>query len=41
MKQLIKTDDYASLDEVDYGRVVYDTANDKVLLQNIGGGGRI
>ena len=39
MKQLIKTDDYASLDEVDYGRVVYDTTNDKVFLQNIGGGG--
>ena len=38
MKQLIKTDDYASLDEVDYGRVVYDTTNDKVFLQNIGGG---
>ena len=38
MKQLIKTNDYASLDEVDYGRVVYDTANDKVFLQNIGGG---
>ena len=38
MKYLVKTDDYASLDEVDYGRVVYDTANDKVFLQNIGGG---
>ena len=41
MKQLIKTDDYASLDEVDYGRVVYDTTNDKVFLQNIGGGSKI
>ena len=38
MKFLIKTDDYASLDAVDYGRVVYDTTNDKVFLQNIGGG---
>ena len=38
MKYLIKTDDYASLDPVDYGRVVYDTTNDKVFLQNIGGG---
>ena len=38
MKYLIKTDDYASLEAVDYGRVVYDTANDKVFLQNIGGG---
>ena len=38
MKYLIKTNDYASLDEVDYGRVVYDTTNDKVFLQNIGGG---
>ena len=38
MKQLIKTDDYASLEAVDYGRVVYDTTNDKVFLQNIGGG---
>ena len=37
MKFLVKTDDYASLDEVDYGRVVYDTTNDKVFLQNIGG----
>ena len=35
MKYLIKTNDYASLDEVDYGRVVYDTTNDKVFLQNI------
>ena len=39
MKYLIKTDDYASLEAVDYGRVVYDTTNDKVFLQNIGGGG--
>ena len=39
MKSLIKTNDYASLDTVDYGRVVYDSANDKVFLQNIGGGG--
>ena len=39
MKYLIKTNDYASLDAVDYGRVVYDTTNDKVFLQNIGGGG--
>ena len=39
MKYLIKTDDYASLETVDYGRVVYDTTNDKVFLQNIGGGG--
>ena len=38
MKYLIKTDDYASLDTVDYGRVVYDSTNDKVFLQNIGGG---
>ena len=38
MKHLIKTDDYASLETVDYGRVVYDTTNDKVFLQNIGGG---
>ena len=38
MKYLIKTNDYASLDAVDYGRVVYDTTNDKVFLQNIGGG---
>ena len=38
MKYLIKTDDYASLEAVDYGRVVYDTTNDKVFLQNIGGG---
>ena len=38
MKYLIKTDDYASLETVDYGRVVYDTSNDKVILQNIGGG---
>ena len=38
MKQLIKTDDYASLEAVDYGRVVYDTTSDKVFLQNIGGG---
>ena len=38
MKYLIKTNDYASLDEVDYGRVVYDTTNDEVFLQNIGGG---
>ena len=38
MKYLIKTNNYASLDEVDYGRVVYDTTNDKVFLQNIGGG---
>ena len=39
MKYLIKTNDYASLEEVNYGRVVYDTTNDKVFLQNIGGGG--
>ena len=39
MKQLIKTDDYESLAAVDYGRVVYDATNDKVFLQNIGGGG--
>ena len=39
MKYLIKTDDYASLDEVDYGRVVYDTTNDKVFIQNIGESG--
>ena len=39
MKYLIKTNDYASLEAVDYGRVVYDTTNDKVFLQNIGGGG--
>ena len=39
MKYLIKTDDYASLEAVGYGRVVYDSANDKVFLQNIGGGG--
>ena len=39
MKSLIKTDDYASLEAVDYGRVVYDSVNDKVFLQNIGGGG--
>ena len=38
MKYLVKTDDYASLETVDYGRVVYDTTNDKVFLQNIGGG---
>ena len=38
MKFLIKTDDYASLETVDYGRVVYDSTNDKVFLQNIGGG---
>ena len=38
MKYLIKTNDSASLDAVDYGRVVYDTANGKVSLQNIGGG---
>ncbi len=38
MKYLIKTNDYASLDEVDYGHVVYDTTNDKVFLQNIGRG---
>ena len=37
MKYLIKTNDYESLDTVDYGRVVYDTTNDKVFLQNIGG----
>lgn len=39
MKYLIKTDDYASLEAADYGRVVYDATNDKVFLQNIGGGG--
>ena len=39
MKHLIKTNDYESLEPVDYGRVVYDTTNDKVFLQNIGGGG--
>ena len=39
IKNLIKTDDYALIQAVDYGRVVYDTTNDKVLLQNIGGGG--
>ena len=38
MKYLVKTNDYASLETVDYGRVVYDTANDKVFLQNMGGG---
>ena len=38
MKYLIKTNDYASLEAVGYGRVVYDSANDKVFLQNIGGG---
>ena len=38
MKYLIKTNDYASLEAVDYGRVVYDSVNDKVFLQNIGGG---
>ena len=38
MKYLIKTNDYASLDVADYGRVVYDSANGKVFLQNIGGG---
>ena len=37
MKYLIKTDDYASLDEVDYGRVVYDSTNDKGFLKNLGG----
>ena len=39
MKYLIKTNDYASLDTVNYGRVVYDTTNDNIFLQNIGGGG--
>ena len=39
MKYLVKTDNYESLDTVDYGRVVYDTTGDKVFLQNIGGGG--
>ena len=38
MKYLIKTNDYASLEAVDYGRIVYDTTNDKIFLQNIGGG---
>lgn len=38
MKFLIKTDDYESLEPVDYGRVVYDTTNDKVFLQSIVGG---
>ena len=39
MKYLIKTDDYASLGTVDYGRVVYDTTNEEVFRKNIGGGG--
>ena len=40
MKYLIKTTDNSALDMVDYTRVIWDTADDNVLIQNtIGGGG--
>ena len=40
MKYLIKTTDNSALDTVDYTRVIYDTTDDNVLIQNtIGGGG--
>ena len=40
MKYLIKTDNSGTLEEVDYTRVVWDTTDDNVLIQNtiVGGG---
>ena len=40
MKYLIKTTDNSALEEVEHVRVVWDTTDDNVLIQNtIGGGG--
>lgn len=40
MKYFIKTTDSSSLEEVDHVRVVWDTTDANVLIQNtIGGGG--
>ena len=40
MKYLVKTDNSGTLEEVDYTRVIWDTTDDNVLIQNtIGGGG--
>ena len=41
MKYLIKTTDNGALETVDYTRVIWDTTDDNVLIQNIivwGGG---
>ena len=39
MKYLIKTDNSDTLEEVDYTRVILDTTDDNMLIQNIIGGG--
>ena len=39
MKYLIKTTDNSALETVDYTRVIYDTTDDNVLIQNTIGGG--
>ena len=42
MKYLVKTEDHNILSPVDYSRVIWDTTEDSVFLQNqIGGGGEI
>ena len=38
MKYLIKTTDNSALDTVDYTRVIWDTTDDNVLIQNTIGG---
>ena len=41
MKYLVKTTDNSALEEVEHVRVVWDTTDDNVLIQNtIGGGGK-
>ena len=39
MKYLIKTTDNGALETVDYTRVIWDTTDANVLIQNIIGGG--
>ena len=40
MKYLVKTTNNSALETVDYTRVIWDTADDNVLIQNtIGWGG--
>ena len=39
MKYLIKTTDSGTLETVDYTRVIYDTTDTNVLIQNTNSGG--
>ena len=42
MKYLLKTDNVSGLETVDYTRVIWNTTDDNVLIQNtIGGGGEL